>query len=73
MPITCYVTLIWIRVLIQMSNKKPRKAHDDNTVFDLEKAKVGDAVEIRWCDVHVYERIEMGEINEFDEPEPTFS
>jgi len=56
-----------------MSNKKPRKAHDDNTVFDLEKAKVGDAVEIRWCDVHVYERIEMGEINEFDEPEPTFS
>ena len=54
-----------------MSNNKPRKAHDDITVFDREKAKVGDVVEIQWCDVHAYERIEMSEIDELDEPEST--
>lgn len=54
-----------------MSNKKSRKAHDDDTVFDQEKAKVGDVVEIRWRDVHAYERMEMCEIDELDEPEPT--
>lgn len=54
-----------------MSKKKERKAHDDDTVFDREKSKVGDVVEIRWRDVHAYERIKMGEIDELDEPEPT--
>ncbi len=54
-----------------MGKKKSRKAHDDDVVFDREKAKVGDVVEIRWCDVHAYERIEMSEIDELDEPEPT--
>lgn len=54
-----------------MSKKKPSKAHDDDTVFDREKAKVGDVVEIQWRDVHAYERMEMCEIDEIDEPEPT--
>ena len=54
-----------------MSKKKVRTIHDNNIVFDREKAKVGDVVEIRWRDVHAYERIEMGEIDELDEPEPT--
>lgn len=54
-----------------MSKKKSSKAHDDDTVFDREKAKVGDVVEIQWRDVHAYERMEMCEIGELDEPEPT--
>lgn len=54
-----------------MSKKKPSKAHDDDAVFDREKAKVGDVVEIQWRDVHAYERMEMCEIDEIDEPEPT--
>ena len=54
-----------------MSKKKARIIHDNNIVFDREKAKVGDVVEIRWRDVHAYERIEIDEIDELDEPEPT--
>lgn len=54
-----------------MSKKKERKALDDNAVFDRDKAKVGDVVEIRWCDVHAYERIEMSEIDELEEPGST--
>jgi len=54
-----------------MSKKKARIIHDNNIVFDLEKAKVGDVVEIRWRDVHAYERIEIDEIDELDEPEST--
>jgi hypothetical protein len=54
-----------------MSKKKARIIHDNNIVFDREKAKVGDVVEIRWRDVHAYERIEMNGIEELDEPEST--
>ena len=54
-----------------MSKKKSRKNNDDDSIFDRDKAQVGDVVEIRWRDVHAYERIEIGEIDELDEPEPT--
>ena len=54
-----------------MSKKRPRKIHDDDSIFDRDKAQVGDVVEIRWRDVHAYERIEMSEIDELDEPEAT--
>lgn len=54
-----------------MSKKKERKTHDYDVIFDLDTAQVGDVVEIRWCDVHAYERIEMSEIEELDEPEST--
>ena len=54
-----------------MSKKKSRKNNDDDSIFDRDKAQVGDVVEIRWRDVHAYERIEMSEIEELDEPEST--
>lgn len=54
-----------------MSKKKASINHDDDAVFDRDKAQVGDVVEIRWRDVHAYERIEMSEIEELDEPEST--
>ena len=54
-----------------MSKKKARIIHDNDTVFDRDKAQVGDVVEIRWRDVHAYERIEMSEINDLEEPEST--
>jgi hypothetical protein len=54
-----------------MSKKKSRKIQDDDSIFDRDKAQVGDVVEIQWRDVHAYERIEMREIDELDEPEPT--
>ena len=52
-----------------MRKKEARIIHDDDAVFDREKAHVGDVVGIRWRDVHAYERIEMSEIDELDEPE----
>lgn len=54
-----------------MSKKKDRKNNDDDSIFDRDKAQVGDVVEIRWRDVHAYERIEISEIEELDEPEST--
>lgn len=54
-----------------MSKKKVRKTRDDDAVFNRDKAQVGDVVEIRWCDVHSYERIAVSEIDELDEPEST--
>lgn len=54
-----------------MSKRKSRENIDNDVVFDRVKAKIGDVVEIRWRDVHAYERMEMCEINELDEPEPT--
>lgn len=54
-----------------MSKKKAKIIHEDDAVFDRYKAQVGDVVEIRWYDVHAYERIEMSEIDELDEPEST--
>lgn len=54
-----------------MSKKKSRKIQDDDSIFDRDKAQVGDVVEILWRDVHAYERIEMSEIDELDEPEST--
>lgn len=54
-----------------MSKKKERKTRDDDAVFNRYKAHVGDVVEIRWCDVHSYERIAVNEIDELDEPEST--
>jgi len=54
-----------------MRKKKERKIRDDDAVFNRDKAQVGDVVEIRWCDVHSYERIAVSEIDELDEPEST--
>ena len=54
-----------------MSKKESKENIDHVRVFDRAKAKVGDVVEIRWRDVHAYERMEMCEIDELDEPEPT--
>lgn len=36
-----------------------------------EDLEIGDVVAIEWYDVHAYERIEMSEIEELDEPEAT--
>lgn len=60
-----------IRGLINMSKKKSRENTGHDGVFDREKAKIGDVVEIQWRDVHAYERMEMCEIDDLDEPEPT--
>ena len=54
-----------------MSKQEVRKTRDDDAVFNRDKAQVGDVVEIRWCDVHSYERIAVNEIDELDEPEST--
>jgi hypothetical protein len=36
-------------------------------IFELN----GCVVEIRWCDVQLYERIEVSELEELEEPEST--
>jgi len=38
---------------------------------DPRKLKVGDVVEIEWADVHAYERIEMNELDDLEEPGTT--
>jgi len=54
-----------------MGKKKQKEFIKDDTTFDLEKIQVGDVVEIQWYDVHAYERIEISEIDELEEPEAT--
>ena len=54
-----------------ISKTKPKENVKNNTAFDLENIQIGDVVEIRWCDVHAYERIEISEIDEHDEPQAT--
>ena len=54
-----------------MGRNKENKTIMNDAEFDPEKIKVGDIVEIRWYDVHAYERIEIGEIDELEEPEST--
>ncbi len=39
--------------------------------IDLENLEIGDVVAIEWYDVHAYERIELSEIDELEEPEAT--
>ena len=51
--------------------KKQKEFIKDDATFDLDKIQVGDVVEIQWCDVHAYERIEIDEIDELEEPEST--
>lgn len=40
-------------------------------VIDPEKLEIGDVVAIEWFDVHAYERIEMSEIDDLEEPGAT--
>ena len=42
-----------------------------NCAIDAKDLDVGDVVAIEWNDVHAYERIEISEINELEEPEAT--
>lgn len=37
----------------------------------LDHLEIGDVVAIEWYDVHSYERIELSEIDELEEPEAT--
>lgn len=39
--------------------------------IDPENLEIGDVVAIEWYDVHAYERIELSEIDELEEPEAT--
>ncbi|MFA6680172.1 MAG: hypothetical protein WCR96_06775 [Candidatus Methanomethylophilaceae archaeon] len=48
-------------------NTRPKK----NETADPKSLKVGDVVAIEWYDVHSYERIEISEIDELEEPEST--
>jgi len=56
---------------MQMGKKKQKEFLKDDVIFDIENIQVGDVVEIRWCDVHAYERIAIGEIDELEEPGST--
>jgi hypothetical protein len=46
---------------------RPRK----KGAVDPEQLQVGDVVAIEWYDVHAYERIEISEIDELEEPQAT--
>ncbi|MCE5296805.1 MAG: hypothetical protein LLG16_06865 [Euryarchaeota archaeon] len=47
------------------------KRSERKEAIDPEKLEIGDVVAIEWYDVHAYERIEMSEIDELEEPEAT--
>ena len=42
-----------------------------SSVVGPETLQIGDVVAIEWYDVHSYERMEICEIEELEEPEPT--
>lgn len=54
-----------------MGKTKYKETSKQNIAFDVDKIQVGDVVVIQWNDVHAYERIEISDINELDEPEAT--
>jgi hypothetical protein len=54
-----------------MGKMKQKETIKKDAAFDIEKIRVGDVVEIRWYDVHSYERIEISEIDDLEEPEAT--
>ena len=54
-----------------ISRTKLKETVNKDTVSDKERIQVGDVVEIKWYDVHSYERMEMGEIDGLGEPEAT--
>ena len=49
---------------------KDKRSEGKGTV-DLKQLKVGDVVAIEWHDAHAYERIEISEVDELEEPEAT--
>jgi hypothetical protein len=53
------------------SKTRQKEIVEGDGVFDADKIRVGDVVEILWYDVHSYERIEISEIDELEEPEST--
>jgi hypothetical protein len=54
-----------------MSKKRRKEIVNKGAVFDIEKIHVGDVVAIEWNDAHAYERFEINEIDELEEPETT--
>lgn len=54
-----------------MSQTKRNRIEKNDAKLDLEKIKVGDVVAIEWLDVHSYERIEISELDDLEEPEAT--
>jgi hypothetical protein len=54
-----------------MANKKEKVTGENDASFDLDMIQVGNVVAVVWYDAHSYERIEMSEIAELDEPEAT--
>ena len=48
-----------------------RKENVKKANTDPENLEIGDVVAIEWYDVHAYERIELSEIDELEEPEAT--
>lgn len=54
-----------------MNEKRHIKTVNKGASFDVEKIRVGDVVAIEWNDVHSYERVEINEIDELEEPEAT--
>ncbi|MFA5313793.1 MAG: hypothetical protein WC375_10855 [Methanomassiliicoccales archaeon] len=47
------------------------KRSESKGAIDPVKLEIGDVVSIEWFDVHAYERIEMSEIDELEEPGAT--
>ena len=54
-----------------MIKTKRNRIEKNDAKLDLEKIKVGDVVAIEWLDVHAYERIEINDLDELEEPEVT--
>jgi len=48
-----------------------KQKNGKRTNVDPRQLEIGDVVAIEWYDVHAYERIEMNEIEDLDEPEAT--
>jgi hypothetical protein len=49
-----------------------RRKNEKKANVDPEQLEIGDVVAIEWYDVHAYERIELSEIDELEEPEVTY-
>lgn len=54
-----------------MCKTKKNRIKKNNAELDIEKIKVGDVVAIEWLDAHSYERIEVSELDDLEEPEAT--
>ncbi len=54
-----------------MAKKRKKETDTAETNFDMDKIQVGNVVAIVWHDATSFDRIEISEIDELDEPEAT--